>query len=208
MWIWDSSWSSSCFLIKKEQNQKEYLLITKRIYLLPRQRLEKKSIYCKCFLQVCRFQAINRGCYNSHTHTKNIHCVASNSFWWIRHWFCWMLGELWILNILSGTDTSCIPQLVWNLSRWAEPKPQGALGNPLKLEWGGLCCVGWGSCPLQIMTWVFKTEQQHFLQEMKKFNIREDSEAGSFILSTKLEDTMATNETRILFVSVPNTSDN
>lgn len=143
MWIWDSSWSSSCFLIKKEQNQKEYLLITKRIYLLPRQRLEKKSIYCKCFLQVCRFQAINRGCYNSHTHKKNIHCVASNSFWWIRHWFCWMLGELWILNILSGTDTSCIPQLVWNLSRWAEPKPQGALGNPLRLEWGGLCCVGW-----------------------------------------------------------------
>lgn len=42
---------------------------------------------------------------------------------------------------------------------------------------------------------------------MKKFNIKEDSEAESFILSTKLEDTMATNKTRILFVSVPNTSD-
>lgn len=83
MWFLDSSWLSSCFLIKKEQNQKGYLLITRRIYLLLRQRLEKDQFIANVS---CRFADFRQLTGAAIIHTKNIHCVANNSFWWMRPW--------------------------------------------------------------------------------------------------------------------------
>lgn len=151
MWCWDSSWLPSGFLIKKEQNQKGYLLINGRIYLLLRQCLGKNQFIANVSCRFADFRQLTRAAI---IHTKNIHCVANNSFWWIRPWLCWMLGGLWILNILSSTNSSCSPWLVWTLSRWAEPKLWGALAKPLRLERVQLC--GMRLLPLKMMICILK----------------------------------------------------
>lgn len=59
------------FLIKKEQNQKEYLLITKRIYLLLRQRLEKNQFIANVS---CRFADFRQLTGAAIIHTKHSLC--------------------------------------------------------------------------------------------------------------------------------------